>query len=276
MIRRYYYPCLSNIDCGFFRIGGAGLANCMFVSARAYVNCKENNGTFISPTWKKFSIGPILRHEKDKRIYSNLFYPLGISGWKKVWMLIRLKICKPMNIQRFSGLGNYFMDLNNYYPLVREYFDSIIRPETIMGVNGYEWDKYIAVHVRLGDYLPHLRISIEWYKKIIKIILEYNPRQKFLLFSDGNEEELIQLLSISQVKKVFFGNAFADMYAISKCKLLIGSDSTFSAWGAFLGQKPIIFNRRHFPPVYNKKDMECIVGDTVKIPSNFIKYITER
>ena len=78
---------------------------------------------------------------------------------------------------------------------------------------------------------------------------------------------------MSNVKRVFYGNAFADMYAISKTKMVIASDSTFSAWGAFIGQRPILFNRRHFPPLYNGDIPEEVIGDEVYIPTSFEKIL---
>ena len=63
----YSYPKLSNLDYGWIRIGGPGLANCMFFAAKAYVYSRINKTEYIDPTWPKVSIGPCLRGEKDKR-----------------------------------------------------------------------------------------------------------------------------------------------------------------------------------------------------------------
>lgn len=82
--REFYYPVLSNRDYGYFRIGGPGLANCMFLAAKAYIEARKNNGIFIAPTWRKLSIGPLLRHEKDKRVYNGLFNDIGLKGLAKL------------------------------------------------------------------------------------------------------------------------------------------------------------------------------------------------
>ena len=66
------------------------------------------------------------------------------------------------------------------------------------------------------------------------------------------------LLSIPNVKRVYFGGAIQDIVAISKCYYLIGSDSSFSAWGAFLGQVPCIFYRLQFGPVLNNSKLQII------------------
>ena len=41
IIMKYYYPALSDKDLGWIRIGGPGLANCMFLAANAYISSKE-------------------------------------------------------------------------------------------------------------------------------------------------------------------------------------------------------------------------------------------
>ena len=74
---KYYYPALSDKDLGWIRIGGPGLANCMFLAANAYISSIRGDGKLITPTWCKFSLGPILRKEHDKRVYNQLFNQLS-------------------------------------------------------------------------------------------------------------------------------------------------------------------------------------------------------
>lgn len=272
MRNKYSYPVLSNRDYGWIRIGGPGLANCMFIAAKAYIHSRMNNTLFIDPTWRKISIGPWLRLEKDKRFYDDLFRHKGVFGLHK-FLIIKKLVQTKRDITTFSSLGNYFEDLITHYDLVKEFFDSITKQRTISLVNAAELADTIAIHVRLGDYLPELRVDIAWYKEVIENIIKINPNQKFALFSDGKKEELAPLLQKQCVRRVFYGNAYADMYAISKCKMVIASDSTFSAWGAFIGQKPILFCRRHFPPVYNGKIEEAVLGESTYIPKEFTAII---
>jgi len=257
---KYLYPRLTwSYDFGWFRLKGVGLANCLFLAAKAYVNEKKGLGRMLEPTWLKFSPGPFIRHEKDKRVYSHLFNHYGIRGLKKFFILITRRYRN--DVITDSDLATYFCEFNQDYDLVKEYIDRITRPETIKNVNSESLSNEIAIHVRFGDYPDVLRTEINWYKGVVKNLLEINPNLRFALFSDGTDEELKPLTDISSVRKVFYGNAFADMYAISKCKLLIASDSTFSAWGAFMGQVPIVFCHRHFPPVYAGDVPEIILGD---------------
>lgn len=71
----YIYPKLSEKDCMLFRLGGAGLGNILFTYARAVIYVqKHENAEMIWPTWFSFKLGPILRHESDKRFYN-------LEGW---------------------------------------------------------------------------------------------------------------------------------------------------------------------------------------------------
>lgn len=152
----------------------------------------------------------------------------------------------------------------------------ITRPETIAQVPSTEELKNcIAIHVRMGDYSANWRIPIEWFKSIIENALKLNPQQKFLIFSDGTDEELAMLTALPNTERVFYGNAYADMIAISRCKMLIASDSTFSCWGAFLGRVPTLFYRRNFPSIFSGNVPEEIIGDSTDIPEVFKNIILD-
>lgn len=269
---KYFYPKLSPHDFGFFRLSGPGLANCMFFAANAYLSSVKNDGKFLEPTWFKFSIGPWIRHERDKRFYSRIFNNYGIGGAWKVVILLMWKM-KLINLEVFSGLGSYFSSLNNDSILVRNYFKRITKNATLQILDKEDFYNTVAVHVRLGDYLPDMRIPLNWYSSIIQNLTRVSSSLRFLVFSDGTDEELQTLIQLPNVQRAFFGDAYADMLAISRCKLLIASDSTFSAWGAFLGNVPIIFNRRHFPPVYSDSTPEYVIGDSIDIPNDIIQLL---
>ena len=85
---------------------------------------------------------------------------------------------------------------------------------------------------------------------------------RYLIFSDGSDAELKDLFDLPNVQRVFFGNAISVIYAISKCCYLIGSDSTFSGWGAFLGQVPCLFYRKHYGRVLKDQSREIVEDNT--------------
>lgn len=72
----------------FVRFFGSGLANCLFVYARAIKLAKETGCKLIMPTWFNLSIGPYLRHQSDKCHYHGLFSGEGeIRGFNKLFKL---------------------------------------------------------------------------------------------------------------------------------------------------------------------------------------------
>lgn len=250
-IKKYVYPQLpSTYDLYLIRIGGSGLANCLFIAARGYILAERSNLEYINPTWGKISLGPYIRREKDKRHYLGLFNSVGIRGIKKIVTLW----FKRNQIIKVEGLDNYFEDILGDYALVKKFINYSVRSCIKDQFDSIDFGNIIGVHVRLGDYVSSLRTNIDWYKSIIDQINEYtNDKFKFLLFSDGIDSEVVDLITIPNVQRVFYGNAMADIWALSKCKMIIGSDSTFSGWAAYLGQKPIVFRKCHFGLCLKKK-----------------------
>ena len=61
------------------------------------------------------------------------------------------------------------------------------------------------------------------------------------IFSDAENTELEEILDIDNCKRAYFGSAISDMIALSRCKVLVSSASTFSMWASFLGQMPTIW-----------------------------------
>lgn len=195
--KTYFYPVLSDYDFGWFRLSGPGLANCMFVAARAYILSRRENAGYISPTWTKLSPGTFLRREKDKRVYFKIFNELGIKGLKKAQLLLAEKL-RPGSgrVKQIRGMGEYFDDLNEHMDLVHEFIEKITRKEIIENVRPEALKDCIAIHVRLGDYSPEMRVDILWYVNLVREILSIKPAQQFLIFSDGSDEELRELLAL--------------------------------------------------------------------------------
>ncbi len=253
----YVYPKLpaASGTYSFVRFSGSGLANCLFVYARAIKYAHVTGSKLITPTWFNISLGPYIRHQTDKRHYLNLFNSSGeISGLDK---LLKLLFCKKQ-IHVIEGLGTYFADLLDDSQYIASYIKNHVCPQLLQKVEISNFTHCVAVHVRLGDYPENVRVPIEWYKQKINNLQKANPEYKFYVFSDGKDDELAELTSIRNVKRAYFGNAIADIFAISKCCYLIGSDSTFSGWGAFLGQVPCCFYRKHFGPVLKNSSNEIV------------------
>ena len=284
MKNKYVYPCLAspNSDYSFFRVAGPGLANCMIIAAKSYCIAKQTNAEFVEPTWFKISLGPYLRGEKDKRHYYRIFNTVGVSGLKKIAIKLQNSDYNDDNLREFakatsgvcriSRMRLLFQDMDPHYS--KEYFDRLVTSKTKESIKGTSFEKTVAVHVRLGDFNAKQRTPMAWFEGIIHKFSAINPNMRYLIFSDGTDEEIQPLLAIRNVSRASFGNdAINDLYAISKCCIVIASNSTFSAMGAFWGQKPIIFCEREFGPIYPYSPEKELVIKDANLPAEWCKLV---
>lgn len=106
-----------------------------------------------------------------------------------------------------------------------------------------ENENSVSIHIRLGDYLEENSIyghicTKEYYIKAISYILENVENPVFYVFSD-EPQKAIQMLNLEKYYVVTENegeNSYKDMYLMSICKHNIIANSTFSWWGAWLGQ----------------------------------------
>lgn len=260
---KYIYPKLPAVKTfPFIRLGGYGLANCLFVYAKAIVLAERYQASILTPTWINFSIGPYLRNQIDKRHYYGLFVANEeISGFKRLYHLLNTtsnenEFCATDKTLVVEGIYDFFKPLLFHHNLINKYLLNHINPKLLAPIRDFDFSNCIATHVRLGDFTQERRIPLTWYKQKILDCFINDP---VLIFSDGKDEELVSLLELPNVKRISFGNAIADLIAMSRCKYIIGSDSSYSAWGAFLGQVPCSFYRLEFGQILENEKLQDIV-----------------
>ena len=247
----------SKIDFFDFRLGGPGLGNLLFVWARAIACSEKLNYKLISPNWNTLKIGTYIRKEKDKRTYRNLFIDSGIQGFKKY--LIQFfsisfiqnskfkNIFKIPNVVVFSGMGSQMNDIINDHLIIKKKLNSILTKEVLSLIEKNR-PKHIGVHVRFGDFqmenekllrsgTTNTRIPIKWYVDVInKLKNKFGEQTEFLIFSDGSQIDLKDILLLKNVYLAKGGNAISDMISLSYSKTIIASNSTFSLWSSYLGR----------------------------------------
>ena len=273
---KYIYPQLSltrSQDLGVFRLGGPGLANCLFVAARAYLRAKDLGCEMLRPTWERLSVGQVLRGERDKRFYCGLFKDEPL--WRKLRQAWLIKF--GTNVETVAGLGKYFEDILDRHDEVRTWLLEAAEPSAIEAVPA-DMHKSIAVHIRLGDFPESMRVPVAWYRAIIEQVRDaIGGNVDIQVFSDGRDEELQEVLNTPGARRVFYGNALADIVAISRCGMLIaGKYSTFSAWGAFLGKVPSIFSAIDYGRVVPDGEDDVRLGESTIVPQGFLQKIKER
>jgi hypothetical protein len=272
----WIYPSLpGGPDYGIIRIAGAGIGNCLYVYFHAVVMAKQANGRIIAPTWSSVKIGPLLRMERSLRRYGTMFrsHPDEVHGPMKA---LRLASLWPGHTRVQLGTGQplrsapagltivratefSFDGLHHHRPMIRDRLLEILVTRPNAPPNWGAGD-YAAVHIRLGDFLPaepdqiitgrvpNMRISMEWYERVIRRVRSVFPDLPIHIFSDGREQELAALLALSGVSLRREPTDIADLLALAQAKLLIGSNSTFSRWAAFLGDMPSIWLKTKLLP----------------------------
>jgi len=232
----------------------------------------KKNAKMLAPTWIHFSPGPFLRRERDKWIYHGLFYSGEpcIGGLKKMAILLLFSRNRATGnkgeSREFTGLGRYFEEMLDEHEDVQNLFRHMIRSKALLRLASEDFSNSIAVHIRLGDYSLSARTPLEWYAAVMQKVQQVNPSAQFRIFSDGTDEELALVLKFPNTRRCFMGNALADMVAISRCQLLLGSDSTFSGRGAYLGQIPCIWAAKHFGRVLVDSWKEIVMSRPEEIP----------
>jgi hypothetical protein len=109
---------------------------------------------------------------------------------------------------------------------------------------------YIGVHIRMGDFplksvvekQHYFRIPLEWYLGVISE-LRRNLGFNFpiVIFSDGTDDEITDILELGDVIRSPFTESITDLLAIAKSTVIITSRSSYSLFGAYLGQVPSIW-----------------------------------
>lgn len=126
----------------------------------------------------------------------------------------------------------------------------------------------VGVHVRYGDYVsvdpanppaempPFIRASNSYFLDAINACREKSPACMFFVASDATYEEL-EFLRLPYVR--FGGRCvpLADLFVLSQCCLIIGSNSTFSHVAAMYGDVPLT------TPAMSDAEIQAVIKATL-------------
>jgi hypothetical protein len=243
----------------------AGLGNMLIPWARCFLWCIDNNARMIAPHWTKLRIGPYLRRERDKRNYQRLFTSNQyIDGLLRLYLLATTKKCAfelyDGTVSSGRGITVLFSGMDSFpsfigrHAEIKQALTTMTKPEYLPR----KADRpFIGVHVRLGDY-PQAknpesapwtsRLPIDWY---VAAVHEVRKTAGFgldvILFSDGDDAELIPLLKLPAVSRSEDKESITDILALSQAAVIIGSCSSFSMWGAYLAQTFTVWHQGRCP-----------------------------
>jgi hypothetical protein len=290
---------------GYPDMGRYGLGNMLFPWARCYLWCKDNNIPMLAPTWLKVRIGPYLRGERDKRHYERLFNNRGYVGGVKKWLLLSVskkisEIEKDQNIIKASQLQtdkvvifNGWPDL--FTPLFKRSIEVKLELERItlpmyMPVIDQKSTSFIGIHIRRGDFSKpkqecmiregtlNVQVPITWFIQVLTTLrTQLGFTAKAILFSDGTEDDIKEIIKLPDVDYQKGGKAITDLLMLAQSRCIIASGSTFSMWSSYLGQVPSIWHpgqRRQRILDENRFDLEPEYEMNTKFSNEFIDTVS--
>jgi hypothetical protein len=272
-------------------VGSAGLANRLYPWARCEVFARQHQLPVIAPQWLRFKLGPFLRGERDKRLYTGLFNDDGyISGLRGKWLLFRGQVIREseaearlaeaargsssgVQIVEFKDMDGFFGPIKaNREMLHRRLIDMLAAPLRRM-YDGLSSERFIAVHVRRGD-MPVLpagtpRVDTnhglpnEWFVTALRILRSrMDPSLPVRVYSDGTDEQIDLILKEPGVTRAPDQPSIVDILDMARAEALIPSaSSTFSAWSVFLGQMPSVWYPGRYYDAFHQDLPKMMLAD---------------
>lgn len=136
----------------------------------------------------------------------------------------------------FSGIENEIKTLFKFRDCLRgknrEYQERIQSDE-------YE---SVSLHVRRGDYVGNSEVDIcgkAYYQRALEIICSKIKKPKFFIFSDDLAwcRQKLGIENAVYIAGNTGGDSYKDMQLMTLCRHHIIPNSSFSWWGAWLGEK---------------------------------------
>ena len=179
-----------------------------------------------------------------------------------------------------DGIGNrYTILLFDAFKLTSASLLGTLRTENYVQENGFTFNKDlfkidktencslygffpIALHIRRGDFIwnnkNHPPLSLDYYKSALEL---FDSDREVIIFSDDTEwckEQ--ELFEDDRFAVAEGGDQFYDLCLMSMCDDFIIANSTFSWWGAWLGNRgKVIAPKNWFGEAlsHDTKDLYC-------------------
>ncbi|MFH0854067.1 MAG: alpha-1,2-fucosyltransferase [bacterium] len=143
--------------------------------------------------------------------------------------------------------------IKKFHPEIKKYFkprnEIAERVNNFMQLSRKNYKEIVGVHIRQNDYKIYEQGKYFFSQNEVRNFLE-----DYIKFFKKNRDEILfvicsdGLINTAYFKglnvKISFEGAIDDLFILSLCDIIIGSDSTFSAFAAYYGDIPIaIFSR---------------------------------
>lgn len=270
-----------------------GLGNKLFVWAKAYIFAKKNHKKLIVWGWVHVSKNNLMFWRKNSRIYAgyfnnkfNLWYL--IKYWIRL-ILFRKSICdenqlencnncKIVEFNKIPHWSDFFKGIRENYELVTEGFFNMLKPDILSEYKNLK-NPVLAVHIRMGDFrklkpgedfkkVGGVRTPMEYFINCIhEIRKKTHQNLPVTIFSDGNNDELKEILMLPNVEKSENTKDILDLLQMSKAEVIICSaGSTFSFWASFFSRAIVLIHPDHFHSYIRPSTINSLIyeGSTPK------------
>ena len=193
-----------------------------------------------------------------------------LPDWKRQWIKEKdmgnfdrniLKVTKNCFLTGYWQSEKYFKPISSKLKedfSIKEMFSS---KNHVMADDILSKHDSVSVHLRRGDYVTkdtgHWVCPVDYYQRSMKFITQKFKTAHFYFFSDDIEYTRLNLYT--EHPSTFIksnGNDVIDQKLMSLCHHHINANSSFSWWGAWLGEKTDSFvivpnhwyTKRSFPP----------------------------
>lgn len=256
---------MSLVSAEYHRV--AGLGNKLFPWGRAKVLARDLRCKMLAQCWVSPRAGAITRGGIDYRYALSKIWllnnfkrdPVELSRFRASMQCRRLPKCYLDDLPHARrevlvdgnrhfifrwNTSHNFGDLANERRFLLEQLRACSLGRQVAFVDSLEESDFIAMNVRTGrDFVKRnpedggFRLTeLQWFvESLAEVRKRYGDLFCYIL-SDGGPKQLRDLMRLPRVRLIRTPSAVADLLIMTKSKVLLGSgDSTFSAWGSFLG-----------------------------------------
>ena len=264
-----------------------GLGNKLLLFAQAFSFAQNNNAEIYVGRWWHISWGAILRRERSKRFYFRLFINEPIA--KKIDFFFTEKSIGKVSIDRYAEWisnnkqllvfdrlilkDDYFFESKPYRDSIKNKIFEIMTDKVRKRIEALE-HPVIGVHIRRGDFKINSTITpISFFVEGVRALRSITNQTLYVtVFSDADDLELTEILSLENVKRSNNATDLDDLIQMSYSKILLLSiGSTFSYFAAFISDSIIIKHMHDWqddirPKEINDKFFEGKVDFDMELP----------
>ena len=271
----------------------AGIGNKLSVWARALIFSKFNNLKLYTFGWINYRPKNWLKLNLKRRVYINDFNTLKISDYYSIILNLLCSKIKlnpvlnelaiPNSVYIYNKYDYNFNDLKLYRKLIIDSLVSILSDYNVKAINKLKVP-LIGIHIRRDDFVKiGYATPISFYVNVLKKIrIKIGWIIPAIIYSDGLESELIDILTLPKVELSIQKADILDLIELSQSRILITSvGSSFSYWASFISEGITINYQKEWSQ-YIKSDsndinsLEWYIDDQNDLPSLLVDQIKDQ